>query len=286
MNDLNQHSFLTSALQTLQDPLPLSIIGTAGPSTGLDLRRWEREQNGHFTPDDVNLLASVIDAGHLAAVRINGAHVRPPEMLPLVVRFVRAGIQASSRENVHVLLDLGGPKIRTRNTESIRLDSSENQTGENRNEGRTIVLQTKTPYPESTEDRIVIPVSYEGLVDDVQPESWIKIDDGQVTLLVERIDRREGQIFCRLLRGDCIDPDRGLNLIGSSISAPVITSELDYPQLESLVTQMSPEEWPDFISLSFVKSVEDVRAFKSIFTKLVSQHGKTPSFVPGVIPKI
>jgi pyruvate kinase len=231
-------------------------------------------------------MARVIGEGHLAGVRINGAHVRSPDRLPTVIRFVREAIAASGRENVRVLLDLAGPKIRTRNKESIRLSEPRPGSGEKTKDVDTIILSTKSPETGHQADVPVIPVSYANLIEDVRPGSWIKIDDGQVTLSVDRVDKTAGHIYCRVLRGDQIEPDKGLNLIGASVSAPNLTPNLDLPQLENLISQLATEEWPEFVSLSFVKSVEDIRVYKETFLRLVREHGREPACAPGVIAKI
>ena len=111
MNEPFELSEIPLGAASFPDPLPLSIIGTAGPSTGMDLRRWEQSPEGGYTAEDVQTMARVIAEGRLAALRINGAHVRPADRLPMVIRFAREAIAESGRKNVRVLLDLGGPKI-------------------------------------------------------------------------------------------------------------------------------------------------------------------------------
>jgi len=270
----------------MRDPLPLSIIGTAGPSTGLDLARWDANESGSYTDEDVGRMARVIEEGHLAAVRINGAHVRPPERLPKVIEFIRDAIKASGQQDVRVLLDLGGPKIRTRNRETVILAGRNPCSEEEQTPAQSVILSTKGIDDETSDDVPVIPVSYADLSEDAQPNTWIKIDDGQVTLWVERTDRLRGHIHCKVLRGDRIEPGKGVNLIDSSVSAPVLTEDLDIPQLESIISDLDSERWPEFISLSFVKSVEDIRMFKGLFLDLARKHGKTPRCAPGVIAKI
>ncbi len=286
MNEPFQLSEIPLGAASFPDPLPLSIIGTAGPSTGMDLRRWQQSPEGRYTTDDVRAMARVIAEGRLAALRINGAHVRPADRLPTVIRFAREAIAQSGRKNVRVLLDLGGPKIRTRNSEPVPVAEPVGSSKQPKSGATHVILSTRSAESASQEGIPVVPVSYPGLIEDIRDGAWIRIDDGQVTLGVERVDRVLGHIHCRVLRGDRIDPGKGLNLVGASISAPNLTADLDLPQLESLVAELEVEEWPEFISLSFVKCAEDVRIFKNTFLRLAEKHGRKVLCAPSVIAKI
>ena len=57
MNEPFQLSEIPLGAASFPDPLPLSIIGTAGPSTGMDLRRWQQSPEGRYTTDDVRAMA-------------------------------------------------------------------------------------------------------------------------------------------------------------------------------------------------------------------------------------
>ncbi len=140
--------------------------------------------------------------------------------------------------------------------------------------------------PEFDHDIPVLPVSYADLIQDVKPDAIIRIDDGQVTLWVETVDYDAGFIHCRVIRGDRIEPNKGLNIIGSSISAANLTPDMDIPQLESIISELPTELWPEFISLSFVKSVDDIHQFKRVFLELCHRYNKEITCAPGVIAKI
>ncbi|RMF73294.1 MAG: pyruvate kinase, partial [Planctomycetota bacterium] len=93
-------------------------------------------------------------------------------------------------------------------------------------------------------------VTYEKLVDEVQPGARIYIDDGLVRLLV--IDRDADGLTCTCTTGGVVRSRKGVNLPDTSLSVPALTDK-DRADL-----QWAIDNELDFVALSFVRRPEDV----------------------------
>jgi len=159
---------------------------------------------------------------------------------------------------VAILGDLRGPRIRVGEVADGQIQLAS---------GQTIVLTPETVVGNAQR----ISVSFPGLADDLQPGNLLLIDDGDVALQVQRITS-ERDIYCTVLEGGSIASRRGINLPGIRVSLPALTDKDKEDVLFAV------EQGIDFLALSFVQCVEDVRALK----RLLQQRG---SDIP-VIAKI
>lgn len=186
--------------------------------------------------DSEATLRRMIMAG-LDVVRLNFSHGKPEYLAPLIML-----IRKLSREldvPLAIMGDLRGPRIRVGEIEG---GSIELQTGQ------TLIL---TPEP-VVGNGVRMPVSYPDLAKDVEPGSCLLLDDGNIELIVERVEAG-GEIVTQITQGAKLSSHRGINLPGRRVSLPSIT-EKDYEDIEFAINHGL-----DFLALSFVQSAADVR---------------------------
>ena len=199
------------------------IIATLGPAS-----------------DNEDSLRRMILAG-MDAVRFNFSHSSHEYLIPLIQRIRKLEDQLGIP--VAVIGDLQGPRIRVG---EITEGKATLKTG------REVCL---TPR-QITGNKDVVSVSHLNMANDVHTGSLILIDDGDIELEVADIDRN-GDVRCRILRGGVLSARKGINLPGLRVDLPSITPK-DYADIDFAVAQDL-----DFLALSFVQSVEDVRILKN-----------------------
>ena len=199
------------------------IVATLGPAT-----------------DRRGVLREVIEAG-TSVVRLNASHGTRAEHQSRIdaVRL----IAAETGRCIGILLDLQGPKIRVGELPPG---------GVVLGEGDRFVL-TNRPAPVGPG---AATIDYEPLPREVTPASPIYLDDGNITLRVERCDGRD--IVCRVERGGVLTSHKGINAPGATISAAALTDK------DRADATFGVEQGVDFIALSFVRTALDVRALRQI----------------------
>lgn len=183
-----------------------------------------------------DMLRRMILAG-LDVVRINFSHGKADDLVPLI-KLIR-NLSDDMGVPIAILGDLRGPRIRVGEVEggSVELDK-----------GDSIWL---TPQ-DVVGNKKRVSVSFQKLAQDVEPGSLILVDDGNIELEVETI-KSNGDVLGRVIQGNVLSSRRGINLPGRRVSLPSITKK-DFGDIEFAV-----EHEFDFLALSFVQSVDDVR---------------------------
>ncbi len=154
------------------------------------------------------------------------------------------GIREELGKPVAILLDTKGPEIRTgvlKGDTKVFLE-----------EGDTFTLTTE----EIEGDNKRVSVSYEGLVEDVEPGKKILIDDGLIELEVKGINGTE--ITCKVLNGGELGSKKGVNVPNVPVRLPALTQK----DREDII--FGVEQGVDFIAASFVRSVEGVLEIKAL----------------------
>ncbi len=176
---------------------------------------------------------SLIAAG-MNVARINFSHgdlARHAE----TIRHVREAADAAGRP-VAVLGDLQGPKIRVGVLPSpVELSP-----------GDGVVFA-----PEGMHLPGELPTTFTELSQDVEVGDVVLLADGLMELIVE--DVRPPRVKMRVIHGGTLTSNKGINLPGTRVSVPSLT-EKDLRDLEFAL-----EHEVDYLALSFVRSVEDVR---------------------------
>lgn len=193
------------------------ILATLGPSS--------------TTQEEIE---NLIKAG-LNAVRINMSHGVYEEHAERI-KNARAAAE-KLKTPLAVLVDLCGPKIRTRALK----------------DKKPVLLEIGQPFTLTTRNIIgnekEVSTNFSQLADVVQVGATILLDDGSLELKVE--DKNETDVICRVVSGGLLYESKGINLPNTPLPIPSLT-EKDRADLE---WAMSHDV--DYIALSFVRKAED-----------------------------
>lgn len=216
------------------------IVATIGPKT-----------------QNKEILSQLIQAG-ATTFRLNFSH-GTHEDHQRSIRLIRQTAFELSQP-VGILQDLQGPKIRLGEFScgSICLQP-----------GDSFIL-TSRPYVECNQD--ISYISYKYLADEVPENSRILLDDGKVEMVVEKIDRQEKNLYCRVIVGGTLSSKKGVNFPGVYLSVKALTDK-DKKDLT-----FGLDQGVDWVALSFVRNPQDILEIKD----LIASAGKN---VP-VIAKI
>jgi len=161
---------------------------------------------------------------------------------------------------ITILQDLQGPKIRVGQLPEGKMPLE--------------VGQTVTLVPmEGEVPPGAIPIDYPHLATDALPGTPVLLDDGLLELKVEAIAR--DAVECRVIEGGTLKNRKGVNLPELALRLPSLT-EKDRKDLEFGLSQ-----GVDWVSLSFVRSGDDIRALKV----LLRQHNAEDTPVIAKIEK-
>ena len=185
-------------------------------------------------------LADLIRAG-IDVFRVNMAHAGWKEQ-QVVVDTIRS-VAASLKTPTAILVDLAGPKIRL---------------GELPGGERTFVLDEIVEFVRGTksEDPKKLVVTYEPLIDELDPCDRIMLADGTVGMVV--IDKTTDRVRCRVTQPGSVLSRQGVNLPGAKLSVPAM-SDLDR---ENAI--WAARAGIDYISLSFVRHAAEVLELKQL----------------------
>jgi len=160
-------------------------------------------------------------------------------------------LREASREldrPVTILQDLQGPKIRVGQLPPP---------GEIRLEPESVV--SLVPVAEFKGQPDVIPIDYPHLAEEAKADMQVLLADGAFELRILRVAGTGVQ--CRVIRGGALKSRKGVNFPDLRLRLPSLTPK-DKDDLAFGLTQDV-----DVISLSFVRSAEDIRAIKSLLTE-------------------
>ncbi|MGW9079418.1 pyruvate kinase [Streptomyces kronopolitis] len=194
------------------------IVCTLGPAT-----------------DSYEQIKALVDAG-MDIARCNLSHGTHADHETRVDRVRKAAEEAN--RSIGILADLQGPKIRL---------------GQFR-EGPVLLERgdefTITVEPAAQGDRHHCGTTHQGLPDDVTTGERILVDDGKVTLEVNRVDGP--RVRTTVIEGGMVSDHKGLNLPGVAVSVPAL-SEKDQDDL-----RWALRHGADLIALSFVRTGRDI----------------------------
>lgn len=146
--------------------------------------------------------------------------------------------------NIAILGDLQGPKLRVGEIENNALPVVAGD-----------ILTFTNEKLVGTKERIY--VSYPNLHSDVQVGNKIMIDDGKLEVVVTAI-LPNNDVQVEVTMGGVISSKKGVNLPDTRISLPALT-EKDLIDLQFIIEQQL-----DWVALSFVRRVEDIRGLRQI----------------------
>ncbi len=189
---------------------------------------------------DVEALAELIRAG-VDVFRINTAHGDRAEHQRRVEE-VREASRMAGRI-VAVLVDLAGPKIRL---------------GELPGGSLECVTGQEIRFVRGTESSAAntLTTTYEPLIDELQVGDQVVLADGTIQLRVETVDADSA--VCRIVQGGLVRNRQGVNLPGVRLSVPTLGRR----DRDNAIWAIGAEV--DFISLSFVRTADDVRQLNAL----------------------
>jgi pyruvate kinase len=189
--------------------------------------------------DTQEVMESMITAG-VNAVRINMSHGTEEEHTTALDRARKAA--ANLGKPLAILVDLSGPKIRTRalkNGEGVELEV-----------GKEFTITTR----DIVGDETIVATNFAGLPEAVEPGTRVLIDDGAIELVVE--SETATDIKCRVVVGGLLKERKGINLPNTPLPIPSLTEKDE----ADLIWAMSKNV--DYIALSFVRRGQDCREVK------------------------
>ncbi len=185
-------------------------------------------------------LLALVKAG-VNVFRLNFSHGSHEDKLEVINNIRR--IIKEEPYNIAILGDLQGPKLRVGDLENGKLTLKE---------GDEFIFTTQKMV--GTNDKIY--VSYPNLATDVKVGERIFLDDGKMELSVLKV-LNETEVQMRVTLGGVLTPKKGVNLPDSALTMPSMT-EKDFEDLAFII-----EHKLDWVALSFVRKVADVRMLKA-----------------------
>jgi len=146
---------------------------------------------------------------------------------------------------IGVIGDLQGPKIRIRRFENNSVIL---------NVGDKFFIDASIGESDGNQDGVG--VAYEDLHKDVNQNDILLLNDGQMTLKVDRLDGT--RIHCTVLIGGVLSDHKGINREGGGLSAPALTDKDRSDICFAAEMQM------DYLAVSFVRSADDVREARDL----------------------
>lgn len=201
--------------------------------------------------DDPDVLKRVI-LGGADVFRANFSH-GSLETHEKRINIVRQ-IAAENGKTVAILGDLQGPKIRIGRFKNQKIQLQENT---------PFILDAALGENEGTEDSVSL--DYKNLPQDVRPGDTLLLDDGRITMQVQKI---EGQkIFCWVIAGGELSNNKGINRLGGGLSAEALTDK----DRADLIQAVRLEA--DYIAISFPRNADDIKEARVLLKAAGSQAG-------------
>ncbi len=193
------------------------IVCTIGPASG-----------------HIPVLMNMIEAG-LNVARLNFSHGTHEQHAQYIAAIRKASLETG--KHVAIMLDTKGPEIRLGylKEKSIVLKA-----------GQKVLLTTQEL--KGTAD--TLPVTYQGLPQDVVPGNRILISDGLIALRV--LKTNDDSVECVVENGGEITSQKGINLPGVTVHLPAVTDQ----DKEDII--FGVEQELDFIAASFVRKAADI----------------------------
>lgn len=190
--------------------------------------------------EEPQILRQLIEAG-MNVARLNFSHGSHEEHGLRIDRIRQVAREAG--KTVAILLDTKGPEIRTGELKEPAVELSVDQ---------PFILTSKPIQGDASR----VSISYASLANDVASGSTILIDDGLISLRVERIEGEE--IHTTVINGGILKSRKGVNVPGVRVNLPGITPK------DAEDIRFGIQKEVDLIAASFVRKQEDVLQIRKI----------------------
>ncbi|MGM0593275.1 MAG: pyruvate kinase [Pseudomonadota bacterium] len=192
-------------------------------------------------------IRQLVNAG-VDVVRLNLSHGDHDSHRKLFTEVRQAGKR--SGRHIPILMDLCGPKTRVGRFSNGPIELEPDQ---------EVVVTTRPVNGHAA----LIPSQYRKLHQDMQPGERILLDDGQMELLVARIE--EQNIHCTVIHGGTLHDNKGMNLPDTALSVSAFTRK------DREDAAFAVEMGADFLALSFVRSAAEVETLQRYLKKQQSE---------------
>ena len=201
--------------------------------------------------DDEKTLRKMIMAG-MDVARLNFSHGEADDHRRRA-ETLRSAAASCGRE-IGIMGDLQGPKIRIRRFENHSVDLKN---------GDRFFLDSTLGLMEGNSDGVG--VALDTLHEDVSAGDILLLNDGLITLEVERIDGT--RIHTVVVNGGILSDHKGINLKGGGLSAAALTD------IDKANIKLAADMGLDFLAVSFVRTGEDVEEARRLL-KEAGGHGR------------
>lgn len=202
-------------------------------------------------------LLKMIDAG-MNVARLNFSHGNYEEHLAKI-KIIRE-IEAERNIIIPIMLDTKGPEIRSGSFVGGKASIET---------GSEVRIYMKPIMGDATK----FSVSYEHLYDDCDVGDNIRLDDGNLGLVVTGKDEKEHCLITKALNHHIIKDERGINCPNSHLNMDYI-SEKDFNDLV-----WGCENKVDFVSASFIRNTKDIKDIRKVLDEHGGEHIKIISKV-------
>ncbi|GAA5174202.1 pyruvate kinase [Niveibacterium umoris] len=214
--------------------------------------------------DDVDFLRGLLQRG-MEIVRINCAHDDETTWAGMIRSLRAAEQQLGMPPRTRVLMDLGGPKLRT--------TTFEGQSDKHRfNIGDSFWL-ARAPSDAPQGDR-AIGCSLPEVIGQLRHGDPVWVDDGELGGRIT--DRRHGAVQVQITQapsdGKRLKADKGLNFPATELAVPALT-DADLAALPFVA------EHADLVGYSFVQGAEDVARLQSALESAGRRGAKAPALM-------
>ena len=151
----------------------------------------------------------------------------------------------SSKNQVAIMQDIQGPKIRT------------GQVNKNTVLQKSQEINLTNKEVESSDE--IIFINYKNLYKDISVNDRVFIDDGQIILKIT--EKQKNKLKALILIGGELRDNQGVAFPDSKLSVPAITEQ----DIEHL--KFGTEQDVDFVAVSFVRNSDDIQAVRDIIPK-------------------
>ena len=151
----------------------------------------------------------------------------------------------SSKNQVAIMQDIQGPKIRT------------GQVNKNTVLQKSQEINLTNKEVESSDE--IIFINYKNLYEDICVNDRVFIDDGQIILKIT--EKQKNKLKALILIGGELRDNQGVAFPDSKLSVPAITEQ----DIEHL--KFGTEQDVDFVAVSFVRNSDDIQAVREIIPK-------------------
>ena len=200
------------------------------------------------TSQSIKALTDMVRAG-MNVARLNFSH-GDHQNHALLIKNIRA-VAKKLNTTITIIQDLHGPKIR--------------------------VLEMKDPINVKVGQQVVIGQDFSldlDVMKSILPKQRILIEDGLIELEVQKIGK--GKIYCIALSPGKIQSHKGVNLPRTKLKIPILTAN------DIVDLKFGLQHNVDYVALSFVRTVQDVRNLK----KLINRYNPKNFDKPLVLSKI